>query len=76
MPYDKKSDLPEAVRNTLPEHAQEIYQKAFNNAWDEYKDSEKRRGNESREEAAHRVAWAAVEKEYKKDKDSGKWKKR
>jgi cation transport regulator len=29
MPYDKLSDLPDNVRNNLPEHAQEIYRAAY-----------------------------------------------
>ena len=37
-----------------------IYLKAFNSAWDQYKEPEERRGNESREETSHKVAWAAV----------------
>jgi cation transport regulator len=32
MPYDNLSDLPDSVRNNLPEHAQEIYRAAFNSA--------------------------------------------
>jgi cation transport regulator len=72
MPYKTDSELPVGVRNVLPQHAQDIYRAAFNNAWDEYADSSKRRGKESREEAAHRVAWAAVEKEYAKDAN-GVW---
>ncbi len=73
MPYQKTSDLPESVRQHLPEHAQKIYLEAFNNAWDEYSDASKRRGNESQEEAARKVAWAAVKHEYQKDEKSGKW---
>ncbi|MBZ0302598.1 MAG: putative cation transport regulator ChaB [Anaerolineae bacterium] len=76
MPYDKLSDLPDSVRDNLPKHAQEIYQAAYNNAWDEYKDPEDRRGDASREETAHRIAWAAVKKQYEKNGDSGKWKKK
>ncbi len=72
MVYNNLKDLPERVRNSLPEHAQEIFMKAFNNAWEEYKEPENRRGGSSREETAFRVAWSAVEKIYKKDK-SGKW---
>ncbi len=72
MPYEKVGDLPEGVRNHLPAHAQEIYMKAFNNAWEQYRDPKKRRLGGTQEEAAHRVAWSAVEKEYMKD-DSGKW---
>ena len=68
MPYKSTSDLPDSVRDNLPKHAQEIYKEAFNSAFDEYKD----RGDE-REETAHRVAWSAVKKKYRKDEKSGKW---
>jgi len=74
MPYSKKSELPDSVKNNLPEHAQEIYKEAFNNAWDEYSDPDKRKGGASREEAAHKVAWAAVKKKY--EKKNGKWTKK
>jgi cation transport regulator len=63
MPYDTLTDLPSGVQNNLPEHAQEIYQAAFNSAWDEY-------GHD--EERAHRVAWGAVERKYHKNHD-GDW---
>ena len=76
MPYESLDELPESVRDNLPQHAQEIYMKAFNNAWDEYADPEDRRGDASREETAHKVAWAAVKKVYEKDEKSGKWKKK
>lgn len=66
MPYQKISELPLAVKNNLPTHAQEIYRAAFNNAWQEYKDPQKRADNSSREETAHKVAWAAVKKKYVK----------
>jgi cation transport regulator len=65
MPYTKLSDLPESVRDNLPKHAQEIYQSAYNNAYEEYKKDEER---------AHRVAWAAVKNKYEKDEKTGKWK--
>ncbi len=73
MPYQNIRDLPENVRNHLPEHAQEVYRAAYNNAWEEYKAPGKRRGDESREEAASRVAWAAVKNEYVKDEKTGEW---
>ncbi len=76
MPYKSKSDLPDRVKHVLPSHAQEIYLKAFNSAWDEYDQPEERRENSSREETAHRVAWSAVKNEYEKDEGSGKWKKK
>jgi cation transport regulator len=72
MPYKSNSELPERVRENLPEHGQDIYREAFNNAWQEYKDPSERRGNESREEVSHKVAWSAVEKVYHKNSD-GKW---
>ncbi|HEX6983227.1 MAG TPA: ChaB family protein [Balneolaceae bacterium] len=71
MPYKNLSDLPDSVKDNLPHHAQEIYQEAYNSAWDEYKDPKKRRGDSSREETAHKVAWSAVERKYEKKDD--KW---
>ena len=62
MPYVKLTDLPDSVRNNLPNHAQEIYKEAYNSAEDQY-------GEESR---AHRVAWSAVEQKYEKN-DQGNW---
>lgn len=71
MPYKNLSDLPERVRENLPKHAQEIYKEAYNSAWDEYKDPSERRGDASREEVAHKVAWSAVKNKYKKQGE--KW---
>ena len=62
MPYSSNADLPDSVKNHLPEHAQSIYRKVFNSALEQYKE----------ESQAARVAWSAVEKEYKKD-ENGKW---
>ena len=74
MPYKDLKSLPEPVRQVLPEHAQEIYLAAFNNAWDHYRDAEKRQDDDSREEVAHKVAWAAVKRDY--EKDGEKWKRK
>lgn len=62
MPYDTNSELPKSVKDNLPEHGQTIYRKAFNNALKEY----------GQEERAHKVAWAAVKNEYKKN-ENGDW---
>jgi cation transport regulator len=62
MPYSRIEDLPSAVRGHLPEHAQEIYLAAFNSAWSQYAKREPAR----QEEIAHRVAWAAVKRRYRK----------
>ena len=73
MPYQTVRDLPESVRDNLPQHAQEIYKEAFNSAWNEYDEPEERRGNATREETAHKVAWAAVKRKYEKDEGTGRW---
>lgn len=66
MPYKTLSDLPASIREHLPKHAQEIYLKAFNNAWEVYADPGQRRGKDSHEEIAHKVAWSAVKYSYEK----------
>jgi cation transport regulator len=71
MPYKSTDELPRSVKENLPGHAQEIYLEAYNAAHEEYKDPQKRRGQESLEEAAAKVAWAAVKKKY--EKSDGKW---
>ena len=70
MPYETLEDLPDGVKNSLPKHAQEIYQAAFNEAWNEYAAPEDRRTpGDSREETAHKVAWGAVKQAYEKQGD-------
>ncbi|WP_273278739.1 MULTISPECIES: ChaB family protein [Methanothrix] len=76
MPNTNLKDLPQSVQDNLPEHAQEIYLEAFNNAWKEYAKPEDRRGGASQEETAHKVAWSAVKKAYEKDEKSGEWKRK
>jgi cation transport regulator len=73
MPYQSTADLPEGVQEHLPQHAQEIYLAAYNNATKEYANPGKRRGNETLEEVTRKVAWAAVKKDYIKDPISGAW---
>jgi len=75
MPYKSTHDLPESVRDNLPAHAQDIFKEAFNSAWDEYADPDKRRGKESQEEVSFKVAWSAVKNEYEKG-DDDKWHKK
>lgn len=73
MPYKNTRELPEQVKANLPPHAQKIFLEAFNHAWDEYSDPKKRRGKESQEQTAFKVAWAAVKKEYKKKPGTDEW---
>jgi cation transport regulator len=65
MPYKTNKSLPKRVKSNLPSGAQTIYRKAFNNAMKQYKDKS------DTEKRAHKVAWAAVKKEYMKKAD--KW---
>ena len=57
MPYATNADLPPAVRNHLPPHAQEIFREAYNHAYDSHL------GDEA---IAFRIAWAAVKRHYEK----------
>ena len=63
MPYSHNFELPASVRSHLPEHAQDIYRAAFDHAFDAH------RGDPRQEEAAHRIAWAAVKRPYVKEGD-------
>jgi cation transport regulator len=60
MPYASIEELPAPVRSHLPIHAQQIYRSAFNHAWESHAD------DPAREEIAHRIAWAAVKRSYRK----------
>ena len=62
MPYARNLDLPAPVRAHLPQGAQDIYREAFNHAWKQYA----KREPERIEEVAHRVAWSAVKRRYRK----------
>jgi cation transport regulator len=64
MPYRTNIELPDAVQRHLPPHAQDIYREAFNHAFATHV------GDPRQEEAAHRIAWAAVKKSYVKVGDS------
>jgi cation transport regulator len=60
MPYRANVDLPPAVRDSLPEHAQDIFREAFNHAYAQHAHDPRQ------EEAAFRIAWAAVKRSYEK----------
>lgn len=74
---EEEENLSESTKkriDDLPSHAQEIFKEAHSSALEQYKDPDKRRGGkkESKEEVAHKVAWSAVKKKYKKGEDD-KW---
>jgi cation transport regulator len=58
MPYRTNDDLPVSLRALLPDHAQDIYREAFNHAYAAHA------GDVRQEEAARRIAWAAVKRSY------------
>lgn len=62
MPYRRNSELPENVRNALPEEAQTVFRNVFNQ-WVE---------NHS-EESSFRVAWTAVKNGWEPGEEGGKW---
>lgn len=73
MPYSRIRELPKNVRDLLPEQAQKLYRKTFNQAWESYgADSNGGTGvtDAQREENAHRVAWAAVKQSFEKNPNS------
>ncbi len=73
MPYKNFKDLPASVQKNLPTGAQKIYLEAYNHAWDKYKSPKDRDDPTStREETAHKIAWAAVKRQYMKDPE-GRW---
>ena len=60
MPYQTNDDLPPLVKSHLPPHAQDIYREAFKHAF------AARAEDPRQEEAANRIAWAAVKKSFVK----------
>jgi len=64
MPYTL-NNYPDRIKS-LPSKAREIWVKAFNNAYIKYNGSEQK---------SNATAWAAIEKAgYKKDSQTGEWK--
>src|SRR6266576_3493709 len=62
MPYGKGKKLPSAVTSALPSHAQSVWRAAFNASFEK-----------SGEEAAFKIAWAAVKNAGYAKGQSGKW---
>ncbi|MCK9591870.1 MAG: ChaB family protein [Methanoregula sp.] len=63
MPYASPEDLPSSIRDNLPVHAQRIFLSAFNSA----------ASSGASEQDCMKIAWAAVKKSYRQDRDSGTW---
>ena len=72
MPRSKLSTRTKKQIDDLPEKAQRTFKRAHSNALKQYKNPSKRRSKkDSLEKVAHKVAWNAVRKNYKKSE--GKW---
>jgi cation transport regulator len=63
MPYEVNADLSPSVRSHLPDPAQSIFREAFNHAYAAHARDPRQ------EEAAFRIAWAAVKRVYEKTGD-------
>ncbi len=61
MPFPTLASLPDAVKK-LPQHGQEIYQSAFNSAFEQTDD----------EARSHAIAWAAVKMKFRQNEE-GNW---
>jgi cation transport regulator len=64
MPYSANSELPDAVKNSLPEAAQTLFRKTFNAS---YEGTCAKR--EDRDACASKIAWSQVSKQYEKGED-------
>jgi cation transport regulator len=71
MPYNKLSELPDNVKESLPVEAQRLWMRVFNSAYR----SCTSRNSPNCDDVARAAAWAQVKNKYKKNKD-GKWVKR
>ncbi len=69
--YSSTRELPATIRDVLPEAAQEIYLKAYNEAL------QMQPANDSQmlspESMAHQMAWNVVTKEFVHDERTARW---
>jgi cation transport regulator len=72
MQFETIKQLPATIRDTLPKEAQEIYRKAYNEAWEKF-DQDAGVGLDQ-QGLAHQQAWGAVNQEYVLDLDE--WRRR
>lgn len=72
MSYSTVTELPKAIRDELPEHAQEIYRAAYNLTIEEHRAADHDQDEHELQEMADQAAWQRVQMEYDRD-DTGKW---
>lgn len=68
MLYQSELELPRDVRDVLPTAAQDLYRRAYNQAWR----AGRTRSQRDRDLAAHAAAWRQVKASYVKNID-GEW---
>ncbi len=75
MPYRKNSEIPQRIQNVLPDRAQTVWRKAFNNAHARFKkDPGTIKGpDKDPERAAIKVAWFAVKQAGWSKGEGEKW---
>lgn len=67
MPYARNSELPEPIRNVLPEEAQTLFRNVVNSVLE---------SNPNDEELAFATAWSALKDAgWEKDPETGRWRK-
>jgi cation transport regulator ChaB len=74
MAYEKREDLPASLREWLPEEAQDLYLKVYNESWNSYQEEEG--GELGRDSVANRDAMAAVRREFVEDQTTHEWHRR
>ena len=75
MIYTSREELPDDIRQTLPQEAQNLYMKAYNAAYKANEDAH-RPPHISLHQFANEHAWKAIEREWEKDTEDNVWKKR
>jgi cation transport regulator len=70
--YTQLSELPQSIREELPELAQELYRVAYNRAIEKNQALEVDMDETALAETAHQLAWRKVLEEYQKD-EQGYW---
>lgn len=68
--YESIDELPDVVRDVLPEEAQELYLEGYNTSWEMYDEEQ---SEMSQEAVANRDGWATVKREFTKHDETGKW---
>ena len=71
MRYGSLEELPEKITSVLPEEAQEIYLRRYQEAWDTH--NPRTAGGLAQHALAHREGWAAVGRESEKYEGTGTW---